>query len=173
MTLGTEETTEIVARTLEGQAAEAQKAADAASERSHQHQGARDVIKVIEANLKAITPAAEAEIMADESLDDETKIVALKHVARSMMRVAHSMNEAHKNQHQMAFLTMGEAKAMNQAAEQMRKAAGVRRAVDRGRAESVAMGEVNKAAKAQAKPKRKRAVKKKALAVKAKAKKKD
>jgi hypothetical protein len=156
------DTTEIVAVTLETQAAKHEELQRTAEQASASHQGARDMIGVLERNLKAVTPAAEAEIMADEDLDGEAQVKALKHVARAMMRVAQSLTSSRQNQANLVYLKQGEATTHKATAESLRQQARVRRDAEQGKAESIARGEAHKAeaaAKAKAKPKRKRATK--------------
>jgi len=151
------DTTEIVATTLEAQAVKADELARSAERASAGHQGARDTIRSVEDGLKGITPQAETEIMADEELDDEAKVLALRYVSRSMMRVAQALHSARENQANMVFLKQGEGKAMRGQAAMLRKQAEIRRAQVRATEESVAMGEENKAkAAAKAKPKPKK-----------------
>lgn len=144
--------TEIVALTLETQAVKAEERGNAADRLSAGHQGARDVIKAIESSLKAITPQAEAEIMELEELTDEAKVVTLKQVARAMMRVAHVLAGAHANQQNLIYLKQGEAKAHHDMAIDLRNQARVRRDGERAKAESIAMGEANRAAAEAVKP---------------------
>jgi hypothetical protein len=158
------DTTEIVAVTMETQADKADANALTAERLSASHQGARDVIKTIEAAMKGVTPAAEKEIEENPDLTAEARTIALKVVARAMVRVAHVLGGVHANHQNMIYLKQGEAKAMKDMAASLRKQAKTRRDGERAKAESVAMGDANKAAKAKAKPKRKR------VAAKAKAK---
>ena len=146
------DTTEIVVQTLRDQASKLDELVDAAKTAVAHRQGTRDVVPQIEAKLKGITPQAETEIMADEELDEESRVRALRHVARAMMRVAQALKGAHDNQQNELFMAQGRATAYDAQAKSLRKQAEIRLAQQRATAESIAKGEENKAAKVKAKP---------------------
>ncbi|MEE9358892.1 MAG: hypothetical protein V3U85_00260, partial [Hyphomicrobium sp.] len=88
--------------------------------RAQMHQGARDAVAAIGKNIQGIMPQAEKEVAADERLDDETKVIALRHVARALTRVSTSLSEFKKNQHNSIIDSNGQAAMATRLAQSAR-----------------------------------------------------
>ena len=129
-----------IAQTLENEAQKCLEAAEAHQRNAAKHEGARDVVKSMAAGMNSISTRTQQEIEEDE-----------EHLARAMKRVAHSLVETAKNQQNQIMVEEGKALAMRNMDTHLRKQAEVQIGRERARAESVAMGEANKAAREEAK----------------------